>query len=65
MDHDPARGSVQEVFENSWVESGRVRRCSKSHGSGRIGSDRVGPGQEVLKSRGSDRVRIARVVVGS
>lgn len=33
---DPIRGSGQEVFKNIRVGSGRVRRYSKSHGSGRV-----------------------------
>ena len=41
--HDPARGSVQKIFITSLVESDRVRKCSKSHESGRIGS-----GQEIF-----------------
>ena len=54
MGHDPSRGSDPEVFkisrsESGRVGSGRVRRCSKSHGSGqevsyltgRVGSGRV------------------------
>ena len=34
--HPPARGSSEEVLRNSRVESGRVRRCSKPHGSARV-----------------------------
>ena len=30
-------GSGQEVFKNSRIESSRMRRCLKSHGSGRVG----------------------------
>ena len=58
-DHGPARGSDQELSENPRVESGRVKRCSKSltdwFGSGRIGSGsfqtltgRVGSGRIIL-----------------
>ena len=32
------RGSGHGVFKMSRVGSGRVRKCSKSHGSGRVGS---------------------------
>ena len=38
MSHDPTRGSEQEVFENSRVESGRIRECSKPHRSDRVAS---------------------------
>ena len=40
--HDPARGSAQKVLKDSRVGSSWVRRCSKSHGSGRVESGRVG-----------------------
>ena len=39
---DRARGSRQEVIQISRVESGRVRRCLKYHGTGRAGSGPVG-----------------------
>ena len=60
MGHDPACGSNQKVSENSrvglgWVGSGRVNRCSKSRGSGRVGVD-----QEVSESHGSGRVILTR-----
>ena len=51
--HGPARGSGDEVFQNSRAESGRVRRCSELSrvgvGLGRVGAggfqiSRVGPG---------------------
>ena len=50
--HDPARGPGQEVFKISRVGSGRVgsgrvRRYSKSHGSGRVESGRVGLGDPI------------------
>ena len=32
--HHPARGSAQEVFTHSRVQSSRVRSCWKTHGSG-------------------------------
>ena len=41
---DPARGSGQNVFKNSRTKSGRARRYSQSHGSGRVGSGRVESG---------------------
>ena len=44
MRHDLARRLGQEVFKKSWVESGRVRRYLKCHGSARVGSGRVGSG---------------------
>ena len=49
-------GSGREVFEISRnragrVEWGRVGRCLKSHGTGRVGSS-----QEVFKSPGSGQV---------
>ena len=34
---DPTRWANQEVSKISRVEPGRIRRCSKSHGSGRVG----------------------------
>ena len=50
MGHDPTRGSGQEGLKIPQVGSGRVKRCSKCHGSGRVGSttfqiSRVGPGR--------------------
>ena len=57
--HDPARGSVQELFKNSRVESGRVRRCSKPHGSRLVGSVRAGSGQV-----GSARIEPGRIEPG-
>ena len=68
--HDPTRESGQEVLRISWVES-RVRKCSKTRGSGQVGSgsvqnlSRAGSrafqvrgrwGQECFKSHGSSRV---------
>ena len=55
------RFTGQEVFQNlagrvgSGLESGGVRNIT-----GRVGSDRVGPGQEVFKSCGSGRVTLSR-----
>ena len=43
-------------FKISRVGSGRVKRFSKSRGSGRFGSGRFGSGQEASKSRGSGQV---------
>ena len=71
MDHDPIRGSGlealktltgrvglrQEVFEISWVESGRV-------GSGRVGSGRVGSGRVGSGRVGSGRVRRFSSITG-
>ena len=48
---NPARESGQEgVFKTSRVKPDRATRCSKSHGTGRVGSggfqmSRVGPGR--------------------
>ena len=50
-DHYPTDGLGQEVFDTSKADSGLVKRCSKSHGSGWVGSD-----QEVVKSHGPGRV---------
>ena len=36
--HDQTRRSGQEVFKMSWVGSGPIRKHSKSHVSGRVGS---------------------------
>ena len=36
--HAPTRGSGQKGFKMSRVGSGRVRRCSESHGWGQVGS---------------------------
>ena len=67
--HGPARGSGDEVFQNSRAESGRVRRCSELSrvgvGLGRVGAggfqiSRVGSGQEVFKYHGSGRVTLIR-----
>ena len=58
MGHDPTRGSGQEVFKtrgSSPLGSGRVRRCSKSYGSGRDGM-----GQVFFKSHGSGRATLTR-----
>ena len=41
---DPAHGSGHEVFKTSRVGSGWAKRYSKSHGSSRVGSVRVGFG---------------------
>ena len=49
---DPTRGPCQEVIKVSRVEWGRVRRCLKYHGTGRVGSGRV------------RRFRISRVGTG-
>ena len=38
---DPTRGSTQDVFIHSRAEPGRIKRYSKSHGLGRVGSGRV------------------------
>ena len=38
---DPSRRSGQGVSKISRGESGQIRRCSKSHGSGRVWSGRV------------------------
>ena len=51
------------------VGSGRVRRCSKCHGSGLVNefsnlAGRVGSSQEVFKSHGSGRVGSGRVGSG-
>ena len=54
---DSARGSGQELFENSRAEWGRVMTCSKSHWSGRIGED-------VFKFQGSGRVGSGRFSSG-
>ena len=74
--HDPARWSDQEVFAKSRVQSGRVRTCSNSQGSsrigpgifhilrvgsGRVGSDRVGSGRVGSGRVGSGRVGSGRV----
>ena len=52
---DSGRGSGQEMLKISWVDSDRVRRRSKSHGAGRVGSFR-----EVFKCHGSGRVTLTR-----
>ena len=52
MGHDPIRGSGHGVLTMSRVGSGRVRKCSKSHGSGRVRS-----GQKFFKIHGSGRVK--------
>ena len=52
---DPAFGSGQEGFQNSRVESGGARRCSKSRRSGRVGSGRVGSGDFQLSRIESGR----------
>lgn len=48
MTHHPRRRSGQDVLENSWVASSRVRKCSKS-------MDRVGSCQKIFKYHGSGR----------
>ena len=55
--HDPTRGS----FNISRVGSGRVRRCSKRHVSGRVNkfsnlAGRVRSGQKVFSYRASGRI---------
>ena len=53
--------AARKFLKTSWIESGRVgsnrvRRCSRSHGSDRIGSGRVGSGLEDFKYHGPGRV---------
>ena len=64
--HDAAHGWGQEGIKSSRVASGRIRRCSKSHGSGRVGSGRVRPdsnhtGRAGFKSYVSGRVQTLRI----
>ena len=54
-DH-PTRGLGQEAFKLSRLESGRIRRCSKSLGPGRAGPGRVGSGRVGSGRIGSDRI---------
>ena len=55
--HDPTRGSGQGVFKISRVESGRVKRFSKSRGSGRVMT------REIRVTRGSSH-HDPRVIFG-
>ena len=48
-------GRIKRYLKKPWVESCRVRRCLKFHGTGR-----VGPGQEFFTSHGSGRVTLTR-----
>ena len=62
--YNPTRGTDPVVFKMSRVGSGRVRKYSKFHGSGQVGSikrisnimGRVRSGQEFFKSHGSGRM---------
>ena len=49
-------GRAKRFFKISRIESGRIRRCSKYHGSGRMGPGRVGS-----DGAGSGRVGSGRV----
>ena len=53
---DQARGSGQEVFKHWWVEPGRVKRCSKYHGSGQVGFKSHGSGRAALTRSGPREV---------
>ena len=55
------QGSSQEVSKISRVESGRIRRCSKSFEFSRVGSGRVGSGRVGSGRVGSGRVGSGRV----
>ena len=51
---------VGTVENNRLVKSGRVKRCAKSHGLGRVVSGRVGSGQEVSRYHGPGQVTLPR-----
>ena len=58
----PFHGSGEDTLKIALVESGRVRRCSKSYGSGWVGpgrawSDRIGSGRIGSGLVGSGRLR--------
>ena len=66
--HDPTRGSGEGAFQISRVASGRVKKCSKVHGSGRVGLQGlqispVGSGQ--VRSRFFRTSRVGSGRVGS
>ena len=69
-DHDPARGSVQDRFKNSWVGLGRVRRFSNLTGRVRlVFLTRFDPQEAIRLAKGPDNEAISacgrKVVIDS
>ena len=62
MSRDSIRGPGPEIFTLSRLESGRIRICSKSHGSGRVRRvSNITSGQAMFEI---SRVRFGRVGSG-